>query len=98
MRDARAVRARAPGTATEPDAVRGAAVAFDDARRRVTGAPPTTNAPGSSGKCRTSPVFPAIQTSLDPTDFTVPENRLPRCDTRIPTWASTTGYMVASRS
>ena len=93
-----AVRARAPGTATEPDAVRGAAAVFDRARRRVTGVPSTTNAPGSRGNCRTSPVFPAIDTSLDRTDSTVPENRLPRCATRIPTRASTIGYLIASRS
>ena len=54
--------------------------------------------PGSSGKCRTSPVLPAIETSLDRTDSTVPENPLPRCATRIPTRASTIGYLVASRS
>jgi len=65
---------------------------------QVTGASSTTNAPGSKGKFRTSPVFPAIETSLDRTASTVPENRLPRCTTRIPTWASTIGYMVASRS
>src|SRR5690349_13440706 len=92
MRPARATRARAPGTATEPEAVRDARTgAGEEGRTRVTTRPSRRKPRGSSGNTRCLPKRSSRVTVPASQRITAPQNPVPGSSTTRPGSAATSG-------
>src|SRR5690349_1834686 len=92
MRPARATRARAPGTATEPEAVRDARTgAGEDGRTSVTTRPSSRKPRGSSGNTRCLPKRSSRVTVPASQRITAPQNPVPGSSTTRPGSAGTSG-------
>src|SRR5436190_6810331 len=91
MRPARATRARAPGTATEPDAVRVGRAGPEEGRTRVTTLPSNKNPRGSIGNTRCLPKRSSRVTVPASQRITAPQKPVPGSSTTRPGSAGTSG-------